>query len=29
MSLDVPHKMISKDLEGVCETKFLTKGEYG
>jgi len=24
-----PHRMISKDLEGVCETKLLTRGEYG
>jgi len=27
--LDVPHRTISKDLEGVCETKLPTRGEYG
>jgi len=27
--LDVPHKTISKDLEGVGETKLMTIREYG
>jgi hypothetical protein len=27
--LDVPHRTISIDLERVCETKLVTRREYG